>query len=39
MKADTMYFGMLEFNKEELICFEEGLFGFENRKGLSPCSF
>ena len=30
MKADTMYFGMLEFNKEELICFEEGLFVFEN---------
>lgn len=39
MKADTMYFGMLEFNKEELICFEEDLFGFENRKDFLPVPF
>lgn len=39
MKADTMYFGILEFSEKELIRFEEGLFGFENRKDFLPVAF
>ena len=39
MRADTMYFGALEFSEEELIRFEEGLFGFENRKDFLPVPF
>ena len=39
MKADTMYFGRIEFDKKELIRFEEGLFGFESQKDFLPVPF
>ena len=39
MRADTMYFGALEFSENELIRFGEGLFGFENRKDFLPIAF
>lgn len=39
MKADTMYFGEVEFSEKELIRFEEGLFGFESQKDFLPVSF
>lgn len=39
MKAETMYFGEIDFCAEELIRFEEGLFGFENQKDFLPVPF
>jgi flagellar assembly factor FliW len=32
MRLDTKYFGEMEYDKEEIITFQEGLFGFENEK-------
>lgn len=39
MKIETKYFGEAECEKEELIHFEDGLFGFEEQKDFLPIPF
>lgn len=39
MNIDTQYFGTISYNKEELIHFPEGLFGFPDQKDYLPLAF
>lgn len=39
MKVNNKYFGEIEYEAEEKICFPEGLFGFEDQKEFLPIPF
>ncbi len=39
MKIDTLYFGTVECQENEIVHFPEGLFGFESQKDFLPVPF
>jgi len=39
MRIDTLYFGAIECQENEIVVFQEGLFGFEGQKDFLPIPF